>query len=191
MSRVFISYSRKDRPFVERLVMDLTTRLPELQIFYDMLIQPGESWAETLAAQFEQADVILVLLSPDYLVSQWTTQELNMALERQLQKQARLVPLLIRPCNPTGLLSQLTWIDFTEDYEAGFARLMWGVTGERPRTAKGEEPGKPIKAIDSTEVEHLRREVQAAVELFKSRATEPVPAFEPKAATERPAGERK
>jgi len=67
-------------------------------------------------------------------------------------------------------LSQLTWVDFTGEYEAGLARLIWGITGERPRFAKGEEPGVPIKAIDPREVEALRRDVQAAVELFKSRA---------------------
>jgi len=170
MSQVFISYSRKDREFVNRLAADLGERLPDARVFYDMLIQPGASWAETLAAQIEQADIVLAVLSPDYLASAWATQELNLALERQLKKEARLLPLLIRACNPTNILSQLTWVDFTGEYEAGLARLIWGITGERPRFAKGEEPGVPIKAIDPREVEALRRDVQAAVELFKSRA---------------------
>jgi hypothetical protein len=141
-----------------------------------MLIQPGESWAIALATQIEQADVVLAVLSPDYLESPWTSQELNVALERQLLKQTRLLPLLIRPCNPTGFISQLTWVDFTEDYEVGLARLMWGITGEKPRAAKGVEPGKPIETIDQAEVEKLRRVVQEAVELFKSRPIEPAPA---------------
>jgi nucleoside 2-deoxyribosyltransferase len=179
MSQVFISYSHKDREFVSRLAADLGARLPDARVFYDMLIQPGASWAETLAAQIEQADIVLAVLSPDYLASGWAGQELNVALERQLKKQARLLPLLIRPCNPTGFLSQLTWVDFTEDYEAGLARLIWGITGERPKAAKGEEPGVPTKAIDPREVENLRREVQAAVELFKSRAAEAAPVQQP------------
>jgi hypothetical protein len=46
MSRVFISYSHKDRRFVDQLANDVAARLPDAQIFYDMLIQPGASWAD-------------------------------------------------------------------------------------------------------------------------------------------------
>jgi nucleoside 2-deoxyribosyltransferase len=175
MSQIFISYSHKDREFVKRLATDLSTSLPDAQVFYDMLIQPGDSWANALAAQIEQADIVLAVLSPDYLGSAWAGQELNVALERQLKNESRLLPLLIRPCNPTGFLSQLTWVDFTEDYESGLARLIWGITGERPKTAKGEGLGVPTKAVDPVEVESLLNRVQGAVELFKYRAAEPLP----------------
>jgi len=170
MSQVFISYSRKDQGFVQRLAADLTARLPQVQVFYDMLIQPGASWADTLAVQIEQADVVLALLSPDYLESPWAQQELNIALDRQLKKQSRLLPLLVRPCTPSGFLSQLTWVDFTEDYERALAQLIWGITGDRPRAAKGVQPGLPMSPLDTKEIESLRREVQAAVELFRSEA---------------------
>jgi nucleoside 2-deoxyribosyltransferase len=175
MSQVFISYSGKDRAFVNRLATDLGAHLPDAQVFYDMLIQPGTSWAQTLAARIEQADIVLAVLSPDYLASAWASQELNVAIERHLNQQSRLLPLLIRPCNPTGFLSNLTWVDFTEDYEAGLARLIWGITGERPKSAKGDKPGVLTRAIDPREVESLLREVRAAVELFKSRAAEAIP----------------
>ncbi len=33
MSQVFISYSHKDRKFVQRLVTDLGMRLPQIEIF--------------------------------------------------------------------------------------------------------------------------------------------------------------
>lgn len=175
MSQIFISYSHKDREFVKRLTNDLNVNLPDAQVLYDMLIQSGTSWAETLASQIEQADIVLAVLSPDYLASAWAEQELNVALERQLKNESFLLPLLIRPCNPTGFLSQLTWVDFTEDYGAGLANLIWGITGKRPKAAKGEVPGAPIKAVDPIEVESLRNQLQEAVELFKSRAAEPLP----------------
>ena len=170
MSRVFISYSSKDREFVHRLVMDLDLRLPEVEVFYDMLIAPGASFADVLSAEIERADVILAVLSPDYLSSQWAKQEAMVALERQLKEPAtRFIPLLLRPCTIWGFLSSLTWIDFTDDYEAALARLIWGITGEKPKAAKGEEPGSPTEVIPSTELDQLRDEVQEAVRLFKSR----------------------
>jgi hypothetical protein len=65
------------------------------------------------------------------------------ALERQLAKRARVLPVLVRPCTPTGFLSTLAWLDFTEDYDVALAHLIWGITGERPKAAKGEQPGIP------------------------------------------------
>jgi len=186
MSQVFISYSHKDRPFVQRLVSDLEAKLPDVRIFYDMLIAPGASWAQALASQIESAEVILAVLSPDYLASQWAQQELNVALERQLKQGTRLLPVLVRPCTPTGFLSQLTWVDFTEDYETGLARLLWGITGDRPRAAKGDQPGEPASAIAQGEIDALRNEVQEAVRLFKARTEQKEPSAKAPSAARSP-----
>src|SRR5215204_6567751 len=167
MTQIFISYSQKDREFVQRLMADLQARLPDVEVFYDMLIEPGASWAKTLAAQIERADIVLAVLSPDYLQSAWAQQELYVALDLQLRQRARLLPLMVRPCMPTGFLSQLTWVDFTEDYEEALARLIWGITGEQPRMAKGEQQGVPTQALDQREVNNLRRQVDS----FKSGIT--------------------
>lgn len=167
MSPVFTSYSRKNQASVQRLVPDLTARLPKSRIFYDILIQLGESWAKTLAAQIERADVIRAPLSPDYLASPWAKQELNVASERQLKQQARLLPLLVRPCTSTGFLSQLTWVDFTDDYERVLVLFIWDRTGKPPRAVKGEQPGVSISLLDAKGIEVLRHKIQAVVELFK------------------------
>jgi len=185
MPNIFISYSSKDRGFVTRLAQDLIARVPDIQVWYDMLIPAGSSWAETLSDQIEKADVILVVLSPDYLASEWASQELNVALLRRAQKEARLIPIMLRPCSPSGLLSMLTWVDFREDYETAFDRLTSGITGQKPRISKGPEPGTPVVAIDPKELEKLGRELREAVELFKSR-TEPTTKTESKPPLERP-----
>lgn len=170
MKRVFISYSKKDRDFVRRLVDDLHLRLPDVQVFYDMMIVPGDSWADVLSAKIESADVVLAVLSPDYLASEWAKQESMVAIERHIREpNTRFIPLLYRPCAPSRFLSSLTWIDFTEDYEAALPRLIWGITGERPKAAKGEEPGTPTEPISQQDLDALRNEVQEAVRLFKSR----------------------
>ena len=92
-------------------------------------------------------------------------------------------------------MSQLTWVDFTENYEAGLDRLIWGITGERPKTAKGEEQGAPTGTIYPWEVEidpweveidpWEAKKVQAAVEHFKSRAAEAAPIPQPTEQAER------
>jgi hypothetical protein len=192
MSRIFISYSREDFGFVEQLIHALAARLPDAEIFYDKLIPPGESFVKVLSSAIEQADVFLAVLSPDYVASSWAREEVNVALAQMVEKRTRLLPLLFRPCHVPPLLATLSWIDFTSDYEAAFSRLMWGITGQRPTAAKGEEPGKPVKAIDPTEVKNLRREVQTAVVFFKSRPEERLASsWSVERADKRPAQERR
>ena len=89
MIKAFISYSHHDREFVERLVKDLEARLPDLRVWYDMLITGGESWTDALTKEIESADVILAILSPNYLASQWGMKE----LEPSVSMKVRHLPL--------------------------------------------------------------------------------------------------
>jgi hypothetical protein len=171
MTQIFISYSRADRKFVQELTFELSEWLPKVKVFYDLLMDPKESFADTLSAQIEEADIILAVMSPDYFESSWIEQELNIAFMREAEKRVRVLPLLVRPCTPTTWLQNHVLIDFTEDYEKGLQKLIWGITGERPLGAKGERPGEPTRTIDSDDLESLRREVQD----FKSRAVDTAP----------------
>jgi hypothetical protein len=142
-------------------------------------------------ATIEQADVVLVVLTPDYLGSEWAQQELNLALDRRLKSKARVVPLMVRACYPRGFISQLRWVDFTGDYESALNYLLSGITAEKQKFARGEEPGKLIQTLDTVEAESLRREVHEAVELFKSNFAEPVVAHQTKTRAERSAEEKR
>ncbi|HEX7335093.1 MAG TPA: toll/interleukin-1 receptor domain-containing protein [Pyrinomonadaceae bacterium] len=175
MPKIFISYSHQDRDFVRRLERDLALEFPEAQVFYDMMIPVGEPWAETLAAQIRQADIVLVVVSPDYPGSGWLSQELNVALERRMHGDTRIVPLVVRTCTPTGLLSSLTPVDFTQDYQEALADLIWGITCEPLRETKRQEPGTPLRNIDPVADENYHRETRTPVEHFKSRTKEPIP----------------
>jgi hypothetical protein len=124
MTQVFISYSHKDREFVTRLTADLRRQAPQLEVWYDMMVAPGESWARSLAERRESADIILSVLSPDYLESQWTQQEAEAAVSRASENKARFIPLLAKPCHPRGLIAQYPGIDFTAGYEDALQRLI-------------------------------------------------------------------
>lgn len=169
MTQVFISYSHKDREFVTRLTADLRRRVPQVEVWYDMMVAPGESWVRSLSERIESAEIILSVLSPDYLESQWAQQEAQVALLRASEKKARFIPLLVRPCHVQGLMAQYAWVDFTSNYDDALENLIWGLTGEKPLAGRGAKPGT---AIDPTEIEELRDELKAAVALFKSRTKE-------------------
>jgi len=167
MIKAFISYSHQDKEFVQRLASDLEIRVPELRIWYDTLIAVGDAWAETLSKEIESADIVISVLSPAYFMSVWTQKEAQIAMLRRTEGKTRLLPIVVRPCQPSGFLSTLTWVDFTENYDQGLENLIWGITGKKPRAAKGTEPGELTEKINPEDLKNLYVELKEAVHLFK------------------------
>jgi hypothetical protein len=135
MTQVFISYSHKDREFVTRLTADLRRQAAQLEVWYDMMVAPGESLARSLAERRESADIILSVLSPDYLESEWTQQEAEAVVSRASENKARFIPLLAKPCHPRGLIAQYPGIDFTGAYDDALKRLIRELTADPERSA--------------------------------------------------------
>ncbi|MEA5626554.1 SUMF1/EgtB/PvdO family nonheme iron enzyme [Nostoc sp. UHCC 0251] len=98
--RVFISYSHKD----EHLRDSLATHLSNLQwqgiIFswHDRQLTAGTEWDDKIKTELESADIILLLISPDFIASKYCRDvEIPMALQRHESKQAYVVPVILRP----------------------------------------------------------------------------------------------
>ncbi|HRF10924.1 MAG TPA: toll/interleukin-1 receptor domain-containing protein [Candidatus Accumulibacter phosphatis] len=98
-ARVFIAYARNDSVLREQLRTHLAylVRDKQVDIFFDGLIKPGEPWDAVLKNQITTADVVLFLLSPDLIASDYVmNEELPAALERQKSGKAVIVPILTR-----------------------------------------------------------------------------------------------
>jgi len=100
--RVFISYSQKD----ERLRLALEPHLKLLQrqgliaVWHDRLIKPSAEWKDALDANLEQAKIILLLVSADFIASDYCYEiEMKRALERHEAGEARVIPIIIRDVN--------------------------------------------------------------------------------------------
>jgi hypothetical protein len=112
--RVFYSYSHKDERFRERLETQLRLLSRERLVleWQDRMIGAGEEWREAIRTQLGRADVILFLVSPDFLASDFIyDEELTTALKRHERGSARVVPIILRPCawhrSPIGQLQAL------------------------------------------------------------------------------------
>jgi cellulose biosynthesis protein BcsQ len=98
-TKLFISYSHKD----EKLLNELLTHLFVLQrqgiieSWTDRLIPAGGEWKEGISARLEEADLILLLVSSDYLASDYAVSvEMRRAIERQEKGEARVIPIILR-----------------------------------------------------------------------------------------------
>src|SRR5687768_5501721 len=99
--RVFYSYSHKDAELREKLAAALAPLTHQKKIvgWCDREIKPGTEWQSAITEQREQADLILLLLSRDYLASYYCFGvEVERALTRHKRGDAQVIPILLRPC---------------------------------------------------------------------------------------------
>ena len=102
MASVFISYSHKD----EELRQKLETHLAGLRhqgvisTWHDRRIVPGQDIHGRISAQIDAADIILLLISSDFLESDYCYNiEMRRALEKHEGGTARIIPVILRPCD--------------------------------------------------------------------------------------------
>ena len=122
---IFLSYSRKDTPVMQRLRDDL--REAGLGVWADDNLEPGTSaWEKSISAAIRSAGCLVVILSPDAEQSTWVGRELAMA--ETLDK--RIFPILARGSErdaiPFRLMSH-QWVDARHNYAEAFDKLLSAV----------------------------------------------------------------
>jgi internalin A len=97
--RVFCSYSHKD----EALRGELDTHLKLLQrqsvigLWHDRRIPPGEEWERQIGEELDRADMILLLVSSDFVASDYCYDiEVKRAMARHDAGEARVIPVVVR-----------------------------------------------------------------------------------------------
>jgi hypothetical protein len=101
-AKFFLSYSHKDEKLKEQLDNHLTAlkRSNKISVWNDRKIDGGINWNKIITEQLEAADFILLLLSADFMASQyiWNT-EVKLAIHRHTQGNARVIPIFLRRCD--------------------------------------------------------------------------------------------
>src|SRR3954447_25118325 len=71
-----------------------------IEIWDDLQIVPGTEWDATIAAQLERASIVVLLVSPSFIASDYAWgREMHRALERHEAGDARVVPVIVRPAD--------------------------------------------------------------------------------------------
>lgn len=98
--QLFVSYSHRDESFVEELAshLKLLQRQGILDVWHDSEITAGEEWRQVIDEKLSSADIILLLVSSNFLASDfcWSV-ELKRAMDRHEKGTARVIPVFIRP----------------------------------------------------------------------------------------------
>lgn len=112
--KIFISYSHKDAKLLGALLeqMSLLKRQGIVDAWHDRRIAAGSEWAGEIDLELEAAEIVLLLVSSSFLASDYSYDvEMKRALERHDAGKARVIPIILRPCDwrsaPFGKLKAL------------------------------------------------------------------------------------
>jgi hypothetical protein len=99
--QVFVSYSHLDSAYKTDLLkhIDPLRRLKLVEAFHDGLVKPGQVIESEIAKEMEKCDLVLLLVSIDFLNSYFCVEvELEKAMERHNAGTARVIPVILRSC---------------------------------------------------------------------------------------------
>ncbi|HEY0756797.1 MAG TPA: tetratricopeptide repeat protein [Ktedonobacteraceae bacterium] len=98
--RVVLSYAHEDESLKEALTAHLASLEREglISSWHEGKITPGDDWEKSLYEHLMQAEIILLLISSDFIKSDYCYLVLvPLALKRHEKKEARTIPILLRP----------------------------------------------------------------------------------------------
>ena len=158
MDALFLSYSHKDEVLRDQLETQLTMlkRQGVISVWHDRRLIAGDRVDEGISRQLEAADIILLLVSPDFLASEYCySVEMTRALERHEAGEARVIPVILRPC---------------EWQHAPFGKLLATPTDGKPVT-KWADPDEAFLDIAKAIRTAARKEVSGSTARPEPRAS--------------------
>src|SRR5262249_17169621 len=111
---IFFCYAREDESLLNQLKAHLRSlqRQGLIEVWYDRNISPGAEWEPEIAKKLNTAQIILLLVSPDFINSDYCYGiEIQRALERHQRGEATVIPIILRDVfwhgEPLGKLQAL------------------------------------------------------------------------------------
>lgn len=104
--KVFFSYSHKDEDYKNGLDIHLSAlkRNNKIETWNDHKIIAGQEWDNIIKIELAEADVILLLVSADFIASNYIWEvEIKKAIDRHNQGKAKVIPVYCRICDFGGM----------------------------------------------------------------------------------------
>ena len=96
---IFYCYAYEDKTLLDELDKRLKPfqRRGEITIWSNREIRAGKEWAQEIDQNLDMADIILLLVSPDLIASEYIySKEIGRALVRHAEGKARVIPIILR-----------------------------------------------------------------------------------------------
>lgn len=172
MSSVFLSHTKHDKLFVEKLAKGLKSI--GVNVWYDnWMIQPGDSITWKIEEGINENEYLGIVMTPEAFESQWVKSELGAAWIKQMNtKKILVIPILYRNCNIPLFLADRKYADFREDYEIGFSELV-RVLGIKRSETICEDNWRTFKKLRNVDWKRFREiEFENLITILVDRAIE-------------------
>jgi tetratricopeptide (TPR) repeat protein len=135
---VFYAYAQEDETWVQELEkhLSLLQRQGIISTWHPRLIAAGSDWQHVTDVHFHKASIILLLISPDFLASDYCYgKEMKQALQREREKGVCVIPILLRPvdwqhapfAHLRPLPSDATFLTEWSNLDRAFAEIAAGI----------------------------------------------------------------
>jgi hypothetical protein len=108
--KIFFCYAHEDELLLKKLKTHLRPlqRQGHIEMWHDRDISAGAEWEHEISQHLNAAQIILLLVSPDFMASDYCYGiEMKRALERHQRGEARVIPIIVRPVYWQGVLGKL------------------------------------------------------------------------------------
>src|SRR2546421_148066 len=113
-AKIFFCYAHEDELILNKLKMHLVPlqRQGLIDVWIDREISAGMEWEQEISKHMNEAQIILLLISPNFMVSDYCYGiEMRRMIERHERGEARVIPIILRPVHwvaaPFGKLQAL------------------------------------------------------------------------------------
>jgi TIR domain len=138
---VFISYSHKDKEFVDKLAMQLVHR--NVNVWLDRWeLAVGDSIVDRVQEAVDGSSALLVILSNASTGSEWCKKELSAGLLRELEeKRVVVIPVMLEDCEVPVFARGKMFADFRKNFDDGLQSVVEGIAKvTNSSMARSKEP---------------------------------------------------
>jgi TIR domain len=175
MGHIFISYSRRDSEFVDRLIEALEKYgFPTWQDVN--AITGGEVWKGAISKAVREADAFLIVLSPQSASSENVSKELAVATKYA----RRILPVMYQACTiPDRMeydLAELQWADFHQlPFDEALEGLVRALGGKPTAEARASQEVQALRDFLVSQASRLMGQLATAVPVAAAKAQDPRP----------------
>lgn len=95
-AKIVCFYARNDKDMKNDLMKHLASLNAE--IFHDQEITAGKEWSIEIDRHLNNADIVLLLISADFIASESCQAEIEKAVKRQRARPIRIISIILRDC---------------------------------------------------------------------------------------------
>lgn len=98
--KLFISYSHLDENYINNFIKHIAPlkREKSIENWYDRKILAGKDYQKEIDNNLEDADIICLFISANFLASEACIEERNLALELMRKKGIWVIPIIVSAC---------------------------------------------------------------------------------------------